>query len=134
VAEGQSNNNMVKGCAIAAGVVAILGCCGFGVFSIACGGLMNVGQETQLGVISSQLHASTTGNPRAAEYEAELTRFDGVRPSVTFLTFGVLSNRYNDAMADGRIDATELDHVMELIRDIDARNGNVDISQYPGGR
>jgi multimeric flavodoxin WrbA len=50
-----------------------------------------------------------------------------------FLTFGVISNRFNTANADGRIDETELDHLMLLVVDIDNHGGNVDINQYPGG-
>lgn len=134
LADETSNNKWLKGCAIAAGVVAILGCCGFGAFSIACGGLMNVGQETQLQMISTQLHGATTGHPRAAEYQAELARFDAMRPSVGFLTFGLLNNRFTDAEADGSINAAELDHLMELIVAIDQGGGNVDVNAYPGGR
>lgn len=134
MADGSSSNNWVKGCAIAAGVVALLGCCGFGAFSIMCGGLMNVGQETQLQTISTSLHGATAGHPRAAEYEAELGRFDAQRSSVGFLTFGLLNNRWTDANADGHIDAAELDHLMELIVDIDQHGGNVDVNSYPGGR
>lgn len=134
MADGQSNNNWVKGCAIAAGVVALLGCCGTGAFMFMCGGLVNVGQEAQIEMISGRLPAATAGHPRATEYEAELTHFDSIRPQVGFLTFGVLNNRFTDATVDGTISPEELDHLMELVRDIDAHGGDVDINAYPGGR
>jgi hypothetical protein len=133
VTEASSNNTMIKGCAIAFGVTALLACCGLGIGMFACGGLMNFGQETQLQVISASMHAAASLHPRSAEYEAELQRFDALRPSVGFLTFGVISNRFNTANADGRIDETELDHLMLLVVDIDNHGGNVDINQYPGG-
>jgi hypothetical protein len=134
VTETSSNNTMLKGCAIAFGVTALLGCCGAGVAMFACGGIMNVGQEAQLQMYSASMHAAAAGHPRAAEYEAELQRFDAIRPSIGFLTFGVLSNRFNTANDnDGRIDEAELDHLMLLVVDIDNHGGNVDINQYPGG-
>ncbi|MBN8611689.1 MAG: hypothetical protein J0L92_13935 [Deltaproteobacteria bacterium] len=132
--ESSSSNNWVKGCAIVGGVVALLSCCGFGIFAFACGGLMDAGQDTQLQVISASLHAATPGHPRAAEYETELGRFDAMRPNVSFLTFGVLNNRFEAARRDdGTIDAAELDHLMELVTDIDNSGGNVDLNRYPGG-
>lgn len=134
MAEGSSDNTWLKGCGIAAGAFAILGCCGFVIFGFACGGLMNVGQSSQLGIISASLRAATPGHPRATEYVAELDRFDGVRESVGFMTFGLLNNRFEDARRDGTIDPGELDHLMELVADIDQHGGNVDLGQYPTGR
>lgn len=124
---------MIMGCAIAAGVACLLGCCVFGAMALGCGGLMNVGQTAALGDMSRTMHAATPGHPRAAEYEQELQRFDALQPSIGFLTFGILSNRYNAAYADGVIDAAELDHLMLLVTDIDASGGNVDMARYPGG-
>ncbi|MBX7193573.1 MAG: hypothetical protein K1X94_16070 [Sandaracinaceae bacterium] len=129
-----STNPWLLGCGIAAGIGLVLGCCGFGIFTFACGGLVSVGQESQLQLISASLHAETPGHPRAAEYDAELVRFDAVRPSIGFLTFGTLNNRFEDSRADGTIDDAELDHLMELVRDIDDHGGNVDMNQYPEGR
>lgn len=131
--EASSNNTMLKGCAIAFGVTALLGCCGAGIAMFACNGVMNVGQEAQLQMYSTTMHAAAVAHPRAAEFEAELQRFDTVRPSIGFLTFGVLSNRFNAANMDGRIDEGELDHLMLLVVDIDNTGGNVDLNQYPGG-
>lgn len=125
---------MLKGCAIAFGVTALLGCCGAGIASLACGGLVNAGQGIQLEQFSSALHVAAANHPRATEYEAELQRFDAVRPSIGFLTFSVLSNRVTDAQQDGRIDEAELDRIMLLVVDIDEHGGNVDINQYPGAR
>lgn len=133
MAEASNNDTFLKGCLIAGGVAALLGCCGFGIATIACGGLFSFGQEEQLRLVSATLHAETIGHPRAAEYEAELARFDATRPNIGFLTFGVLSNRFQAAQADGSIDDAELDHLMELVTDIDARGGNVDMAQYPNG-
>ena len=134
MADATSSSKWIRGCAIAAGIIAILGCCGFGVAGVACGGVMNVGQAAQLETISTSLHAAAIGSPRVVEYDAELTRFDAMRPSVGFLTFGVLTNRFNDANADQHITPEELDHIMLLIVDIDNHGGNVDLAQYPGGR
>ena len=134
MSEGSSNDTWKKGCAIAAALVFILGCCGFVAGTFACGGVMNVGQETALGTISGSLRAAAGAHPRAAEYTAELNRFDVMRPSVAFITFGILNNRYTEALADGSISNEELDRLMLLVADIDNSGGSVDLARYPGGR
>jgi hypothetical protein len=131
---GADQSKRTKGCAIAAGVAGVLGCCMGGSFLVMCGGLLGVGQETQLQTISTDLHAACIGHPRSIEYEAELVRFDATRSEVGWMTFGVLNNRYTDANADGVIRPEELDHLMVLVADIDARGGNVDLASYPSGR
>jgi hypothetical protein len=128
--ESGSSDAWIKGCAIVGVVVALLGCCGFGVFMLACGGLMSVGQEQQLQILSASLHAETPGHPRAAEYEAELERFDAIRPNIGFMTFSVLNDRFDRARRDGTIDDAELDRLMEIVVDVDTHGGNVDISAY----
>lgn len=134
MSEGSSNDTWKKGCAIAAALVFILGCCGFIAGTFACGGVMNVGQETQLATISSSLRVAAGAHPRAAEYTAELDRFDSMRSSVAFLTFGILNNRYTDALMDGSISNEELDGLMLLVTDIDNSGGSVNLGAYPGGR
>lgn len=134
MADGSSNNNWVKGCLIAAGVLLVLGCCGFGISTVACGSLFGAGEDAQLQIISTTLRSATNGHPRAAEYQAELDRFDTVRSHVAFLTFGILNNRFTDAEADGSISPADLDHIMELIVDIDQHDGTVDMNAYPSGR
>lgn len=124
------------GCIIAVAVALVLVCLGGVALSLSCGSLFNFGQRERINQISMQLRASLTGNPNAAVYEQDLRGLDQLNRdgNVSFMAFGVLENRVKDASRDGVISPEEMDHVMALIRDINAGNGNINLQSYPQGR
>ena len=87
--------------------------------------------------ITAGYRAAATGTHDEAADEADLRALEqlGDRGSLSLVSFGVLSNRYNAAIAnDGRIDADELHHGMELVHDIVLSNGSVAMERYPDGQ
>lgn len=124
------------GCIIAVVVALVLVCLGGVAVFLSCGSLFSFGQRERINQISMQLHASLTGNPNAPVYEQDLRGLEQLNRdgNVSFMAFGVLENRVKDAALDGVIDAGEMDHVMALVRDINAGNGNISLQSYPQGR
>ncbi len=124
------------GCIIAVAVALVLVCLGGLATFLSCGSLFSFGQRERINQITLQLRASLTGNPNAAVYEQDLRGLEELNRDgdVSFMAFGVLENRFKDSTLDGAIDAGEMDHVMALVRDINAGNGSINLQAYPQGR
>lgn len=123
-----------KGCLIAAAVFLILGCCGFVLGGFACNAAYSRGQSVMSEQLVAALRHASEGNPREAEYLAELDYFEQHRAQVGLVTFSIVTNRFSDISVDGVIDAEELDFMMALFSDIHAHDGNVVLADYPRGR
>jgi len=134
VSEEENASKWKKGCLIALAVASILSCCGFVLGGFACSSAYTRGQAMLSEQVVANLRRACEGNPREAEYLAELDYFEQHRGQVGLVSFSFVTNRFSDISADGVIDAEELDHMMALIADIHASGGNVDIARYPGGR
>ena len=120
-----------RGCAIAGVVVLVLACLGCIVIGFTCRGLYGLGQEQLVNQTIALARAAATEHPRRAEYEAELTNFATVGPSMGMIAMTILQNRVQDVRADGTITPDELDHLMTLIADIDAHQGEIAVGAYP---
>lgn len=122
---------------IALGIAGALGCVASLAIAVSCRGCMQMGEAQATRQITAGYRAAARGTPDEAADEADLRALEqlGDAGSLSIVSFGVLSNRFNDALAnDGRIDADELHHGMELVHDIVAGNGSVPMERYPDGR
>lgn len=127
----------MRGCMIALGVAAALGCIGSVGIAIGCRGCMQMGEAQATRQIAAGYRAATSGSPTETGDLADLRALEqlGDAGSISIVAFGVLSNRYNDAIGnDGRIDADELHLGMELVHDIVNGHGSIDVDHYPAGR
>lgn len=132
--EQDSSAKWKKGCLIALALLFIFGCCGFVLGSFACNSAYTRGQDVMSQQVVTTLTRACEGNPRQAEYLAELAYFEQSRSEIGVLTFSLITNRYSEIAADGIIDAVELDHMMELLADVHAHHGNVNLQDYPLAR
>lgn len=123
-----------KGCLIAGAVASILSCCGFVLGGFACNAAYSRGQSVMSEQLVAALRHASEGNPREAEYLAELDHFEQHRAQVGLVTFSIVTNRFSDISVDGVIDAEELDFMMVLFSDIHLHGGNVELADYPRGR
>ena len=53
---------------------------------------------------------------------------------IGFLTFGIIENRFNEVTLDGQVTDAEFDHLMKLVDDIIAKDGQISIQDYPAGK
>ena len=119
------------------GGIALLVCCllcaGIG---IGCNACWTMGKKEVARQMTVAIRGAMTGHPRQAEYEQALVRFQELADGdeINILAFSVLQNRYNDVRLDGQITHDEVDHIMELIADINSGNGTIDVNRYPQAR
>jgi hypothetical protein len=127
---------LVRGCLIAGAFGLFLTCVGGSVLAYSCMGLMDAGTSQLIRSISEAYRASAVRAGEESTHDADLRQLVAISDegNLSFITFGILNNRYEDARRDGIIDAEELHFGMELIHDIVISNGSVDIERYPNAR
>jgi hypothetical protein len=126
-----------RGCVIALGMAAAIGCIASLGIAVSCRGCMQMGEAQTVRQIAAAYRTAANGTDEQEADEATLHELEQLTDdgSLSILAFGVLNNRYNDALVnDGRIDAGELHHGMELVRDIVSGRGAIVIEHYPSGR
>jgi len=126
-----------RGCVIALGVAGALVCVASLAIALSCRGCMELGEAQAVRQISAGYRAASIQLDHETEHASDLRELEqlGDAGGVSLIAFGILNNRYNDAITnDGRIDADELHLGMELVHDIVLGNGSVDLNHYPAGR
>ena len=116
-----------------------------GGLAVACGGAIawgvlgggfDIARDQALAKIIADLRNTAEAQGSLEENRGELAQLDELRLQrrVGWLAFSVLMNRWTDVKTDHVITEAELEHVMLVVRDIDARSGDIDPAQYPEGR
>lgn len=133
---GSGMSPVVRGCLIAGAFGLVVACLGGSALAYSCVGLVSFGTTQAVHNIADGYRASAIRAGEESTYDADLRQLLVINDEghLAFITFGILSNRFEDARRDGIIDADELHHGMELVHDIVIGNGTVDIDQYPDAR
>jgi hypothetical protein len=131
-----SMSPVVRGCLIAGAFGLFLACVAGSVLAYSCMGLVSMGTSQFVHELADAYRASAARAGEESTYDADLRRLViiGDAGQISLVSFGILSNRYQDARRDGIIDTDELHHGMELIHDVVIGDGEVRIEQYPTGR
>lgn len=125
-----------RGCFIALGVLGALGCVASIAIVVSCASCFREAAAFSVDDITGEYRI-------VAEREGELDRDDpdlralsqlAHEGRLSWVALGVLSNRFQDARADGVTSAEELHHGMELVHDIVVGNGSIDPERYPDAR
>lgn len=127
----------VRGCIVLLGVAGAIGCVASIALALSCRGCMQMGEAEGTRRIAVSYRAAAVAADEASRDEADLRTLEqlGNTGELSIMAFGILNNRFNDAIAnDGTIDADELHHGMELVHDVVVGNGSVDMNRYPNGR
>lgn len=127
---------VVRGCLVASAFGLFLVCVGGSVLAYSCMGVVTAGSAQVLRNITDGYRGAAVRAGEESTYDADLRRLVALSDEghLSFITFGILNNRYEDARRDGTVDAEELHHGMELIHDIVIGNGSVDVNRYPQAR
>jgi hypothetical protein len=126
-----------RGCLMVLGIAAAIGCIASAGIVMSCPGCMQIGESQAIRQITGAYRTAAAGAGEADTDEPALHALEGLGDtgSITLLAFGILSNRYQDALAnDGRIDVVELHRGMELVHDIVDGQGTIVLDRYPEGR
>lgn len=126
-----------RGCLASVMLLGVLAtCCGGAVLWGVAGGGFDAAMSQALGKVVADLRAVATEQGSIDRHRGALDQLEEIRSAnrLSWIAAAVLWNRWFDARADEHIDEAELAHLMELVRDIDAGNGRIDPSRYPGGR
>ncbi len=127
---------VVRGCLIAGAFGVFLACVGGSAVAYSCVGMVSAGSSQLVRNIEGAYRGSAVRAGEESTYDADLSALVAISDAghLSFITFGILNNRYEDARRDGTIDQEELHHGMELIHDIVVGNGSVDLERYPDAR
>ncbi len=111
-------------------------CCGAAVAWGLLGGGFDAVRDQTLAKIQMDLRNTATDQGSIDTHRGALDQLEELRLArrVDWLAFSVLMNRWTDVKADRVITAEELERVMLLVRDLDARGGSIDPADYPDGR
>ena len=111
-------------------------CCGAAIAWGVLGGGFDVVRDQTLAKIQMDLRNTATDQGSIEQNRGALDQLEELRASrrVEWLAFSVLVNRWTDVKADRVITPEELERVMVLVRDVDARGGSIDPVDYPEGR
>ena len=111
-------------------------CCGGAMAFGLLGGSFDVVRDQVLVKIVADLRTTAEQQGSLEANQGALTQLDELRAQqhIGWMAFSVLTNRWTDAKADQQITAEELERLMVLVRDIDARGGTIDAADYPEGR
>jgi hypothetical protein len=84
----------------------------------------------------TRLQDTATAQGSLETHRGALAQLEELRAArrIDWLAFSVLMNRWTDAKEDRSISPEELERLMLLVRDIDARGGSIDLENYPEGR
>lgn len=126
-----------RGCFVVLGIAAALACIASIGIVASCQGCMHMAEAQATRQVAAGYRAATAGSATESTDLEDLRDLEqlGDSGSISIIAFGVLNNRYNEAIAnDGRIDADELHLGMELVRDIVNGHGSIDPERYPAGR
>jgi len=126
-----------RGCLTLVGIAGVIGCIASIGLAVSCHSVVQIGEREAVRRIAASYRAAAVQNNESAADEPDLSELEqlGDRGDISIVAFGILNNRWNDAFAnDGAIDASELHFGMQLVHDIVASHGNVDIQRYPDGR
>lgn len=114
-------------------VITCFACIAMGIGCTAC-----TPQVLSAGVdqITTEIRRAAVELGEADTYQADLDRLSQLSGEhrIEFVAMGILSNRWQDAIRDQQVTTEELAHLMELVRDINAGNGHIDMAAYPQGR
>jgi len=126
-----------RGCLLSAGVLGLLGSVvgAFFAWALCSGGIDAAFQQTGR-KISDDLRMTAEQQGSLETHREALDHLDRLRNEdrVTWIAFSILFNRWTDSGADRQVTEEELTRLMELVRDIDAHEGDVDPAVYPDGR
>jgi hypothetical protein len=133
---GGGMSPVVRGCLIAGAFGVFLACIGGSVLVYSCMGVVSLGTTQAVRNVADGYRSAAIRAGEESTYDADLRQLVVLQDEghLAFLTFGILSNRFEDARRDGIIDTDDLHHGMELIHDIVIGNGTVNIEQYPEAR
>ncbi len=125
------------GCVASAILLFVLTSCCVGsiLFSVMSGGLDETRARLTSDIIADLRHTADTSGA-AERHRGALDQLEELSHAkrIGWLAFSVLVNRWSEARADDAITPSELEHLMSLVRDIDARGGEIDPEDYPNGR
>jgi hypothetical protein len=111
-------------------------CCGGAVAWALLGGSVDLVRDQTLVKIHHDLQDTATAQGSLETHRGALAQLEELRAArrIDWLAFSVLMNRWTDAKEDRSISPEELERLMLLVRDIDARGGSIDLEDYPEGR
>jgi hypothetical protein len=111
-------------------------CCGAALAWGVLGGGFDVVRDQTLAKIQMDLRNTATEQGSIDSNRGALDQLEELRVArrVDWLAFSVLMNRWTDVKADRVITPDELERVMLVVRDVDARGGSIDPADYPDGR
>lgn len=126
-----------RGCIVLLGVAGAIGCIASVALALSCRGCVQMGEAEGTRRIAVSYRAAAAAAGETSRCDADLRALEqlGTTGELSIVAFGILNNRYNDAIAnDGTIDVNELHRGMELVHDVVVGNGSVDVNRYPDGR
>jgi hypothetical protein len=136
-ARAATRRPLARGCFASALTLGLLAsCCGAFVAWAVLGGGVDAALRQTGEKISQDLRLTAEEQGAVEEEREALDHFDRLvrEQRVTWIAFSILFNRWSDARSDRQITPEERAHIMRLVRDIDAHEGDVDPAVYPEGR
>jgi hypothetical protein len=125
-----------RGCFIALGVLGALGCVASLAIVVSCGSCFREASAFTVDDIAGEYRLVAEREGELAADDPDLRALSQLAHEgrVSWIALGVLSNRFQEARADGVTSAEELHHGMELVHDIVVGNGSIDPERYPDAR